>query len=617
MEAEDMFPRRNSQGYIGTGNPLYSELGRGCDACSQGRWWEPCSRVGVFLVALAFFAVLPLLACFHDSSDEKALTLAITTEPLTLNLALAKDAGSVDVLGYLFEGLTETSWMTDQVEPSLAESWTHSEDGLTWTFSLREDVAWHDGTPFTARDVDFTFNRIIYNEEIGATAAAAFNFRFPDEATGTWTEARMTVTALDDYTVQCVLPVPFAPFLRSMGTPIYPRHILERYVDSGTFNGVWGIDTDPVEIIGTGPFTIERYNPGDRVVLRRNPNYWLRDDEGRSLPYLDKIVQLIVPDSETRLAKFKAGETDVHGVLGEEFAELEPLQAEGNFTIYKRGPGFGSSFLTFNMNPGANPDTGEPYVLPNKLKWFQDTQFRRAVAHSVDKDAIIRDVQHGLGSPQWSSISPSAGDFHNPGVRRYEYDIAEANRILDNLGWMDTDGDGVREDDAGNTIAFSLATPAQSSTSEMIGMIIKRGLGNIGVRVDHELVEFGEIVSQLTVSYDWEAVVIGFTGEADPHSGIALWHSSEGFHLWYPNQAQPATDWEAEIDDLYVRASQELDRDERVALYHRIQEIAAENVPLIYTTHSERLSAVRNVFGNLTPTLYGLWDIRYLDRTDL
>ncbi len=617
MEAEDMFPRRNSQGYIGTDNLSYRELGRDCKACSQRRWWEPCSRVGVFLVTLAFFTVLSLLACFHDSSEEKTLRLAITTEPLTLNLALAKDAGSVDVLGYLFEGLTETSWMTDQVEPSLAESWTHSEDGLTWTFSLREDVAWHDGTPFTAHDVDFTFNRIIYNEEIKPPAAAAFNFRFPDEATGTWTEARMTVTALDDYTVQCVLPVPFAPFLRSMGTPIYPRHILERYVDSGTFNGVWGIDTDPVEIIGTGPFTIERYNPGDRVVLRRNPNYWLRDDEGRSLPYLDKIVQLIVPDSETRLAKFKAGETDVHGVLGEEFAELEPLQAEGNFTIYKRGPGFGSSFLTFNMNPGTNPDTGEPYVLPNKLKWFQNTQFRRAVAHSVDKDAIIRDVQHGLGSPQWSSISPSAGDFHNPGVRRYEYDIAEANRILDNLGWMDTDGDGIREDDAGNPIAFSLVTPTQSSTSEMIGMIIKRGLGNIGVRADHELVEFGEIVSQLTVSYDWEAVVIGFTGEADPHSGIALWHSSEGFHLWYPNQAQPATDWEAEIDDLYVRASQELDRDERIALYHRIQEIAAENVPLIYTTHSERLSAVRNVFGNLTPTLYGLWDIRYLDRTDL
>ena len=617
MGATDMLHQRESKGRIGAGTSRCRELGRGCKAYSQKQWRKPCSRVGVLLVALVAFAALSLLACFHDSSDEKTLTLATISEPLTLNLALAEDAVSVDVLGHLFEGLTETSWLNDQVEPALAESWTHSDDGLTWTFSLRKDVTWHDGTSFTAHDVDFTFNRIIYNEEIKATAGAEFNFRFLDEATGTWTEARMTVTALDDYTVQFVLPVPFAPFLRSMDTPIYPKHILEQYVDSGTFNEVWDINTDPTEVVGTGPFTIERYNSGDRVVLRRNPSYWLKDDEGRSLPYLEKIVQLIVPDLETELAKFKAGETDIHGVLGEEFAELEPLQAEGNFTIYKRGPGFGSSFLTFNMNPGTNPDTGEPYVPSDRLKWFQNTQFRRAVAHSVDKDAIIRDIQHGLGSPQWSSISPAAGDFHNPYVRRYEYDIAEANRILDSLGWMDTDGDKIREDDAGNPIAFSLATSAQSSVSERIGMIIKRGLGDIGVRADHEPIQFGDIELQLTESYDWEAIVIGFTGEADPHSGIALWHSSAGLHLWHPKQSQPATDWEAEIDDLYVRASQELDRSARVALYHRAQEIAAENVPLIYMTRPERLSAVRNVFGNITPTLYGLWDIRYLDRTNL
>lgn len=610
-----MFHRRNSQGYIGTDNPSYRGIERGCKACSQRRWRKSCGRGGVFLLVLAAFAVLSLLACFQDSSEEITLTLATISEPATLNLALVTDAGSADVLGYLFEGLTETSWMTDQVEPALAESWTRSDDGLTWTFSLREDVKWHDGEPFTAHDVEFTFNRIIYNEEIEATARAAFNFRFLDDPTR---KAEMTVTALDDYTVQCVLPVPFAPFLRSMGTAIYPKHILEPYVDNGTFNEVWDIDTDPTEVIGTGPFTIERYDPGNRVVLRRNPNYWLRDDEGRSLPYLDKIVRLIVPDSETVLAKFKSGETDIHGVLGEEFAELEPLQAEGNFTIYRRGPGFGSTFLTFNMNPGANPDTGEPYVPPNKLKWFQNTQFRQAVTHSVDKDAIIRDVQHGLGSPQWSSISPSAGDFHNPVVRRYEYDIAEANRILDDLGWMDTDGDGIREDDAGNPIEFSLVTNTQNSVRERVGMIIQQGLEDIGIKVDFRQIEFRhDLLPRLTASYDWEAVVIGFTGEADPHSGIALWHSSEILHLWYPRQAQPATLWEAEIDDLYIRASQELDRDKRIALYHRAQEIAAENVPLIYTTHSERLSAVRNVFGDVTPTLYGLWDIRYLDRSDL
>jgi len=536
------------------------------------------------------------------------LTSATISEPLTFNLAISKDAGSSGVLGYLFEGLTETSWLTDEVEPALAESWTHSEDGLTWIFLLHQDARWHDGEPFTAHDVAFTFNDIIYNAEIDASARPAFNFRFLDEQTGTWKTEPMTVVALDDYTIRCDLPVPFAPFLRSMGTAIFPKHILEPYVDDGTFHETWGIDTDPSDIIGTGPFTIDSYEPGERVVFRRNPDYWLSDDVGNPLPYLDEIVQVIVPDLETELARFRAGEADVHGVLGEEFAELEPLQAQENFTIHRRGPGFGSEFLTFNVNPEA--------VSPAKLAWFQNLRFRQAVAHVVDKDRIIDEVQHGLGYPQWSSVSPAAGNFHNPDVRRYEYSIAEASRILDEIGWLDTDGDGTREDDDGNPITFSLVTNAQNSVREQIGAIIRQGLQDIGIAADFQLIEFGDLVGRLTRSYDWEAVVIGFTGGPDPYSGISLWHSSESLHLWHPNQAEPATAWEAEIDDLYIRASQELDNEERVRLYRRAQAIAAENVPVIYTTQGERLTAVRNIFGNTTPTLYGIWDTRYLYRTD-
>ena len=145
-------------------------------------------------------------------------------------------------------------------------------------------------------------------------------------------------------------------------------------------------------------------------------------------------------------------------MLGEEYARLVPLQKDGDFTIYRRGPTFGTTFLGFNMNPGRNPDTGEPYVAPEKLEWFQNTQFRQAVAHVIDKNTIIDDVQHGLGYPQWASISPAAGDFHNPNVRRYEYDVDRANEILDGIGWTDTDGDRIREDGEGNDIEFSLVT---------------------------------------------------------------------------------------------------------------------------------------------------------------
>ena len=145
----------------------------------------------------------------------------------------------------------------------------------------------------------------------------------------------MTVTALDDYTVRFVLPVSYAPFLRSMGYAIYPKHILEPYVDAGTFEEVWDIDTDPSDVIGAGPFTITSYTPDDRLTLRRNPDYRMQDSAGNSLPYLDEIVYLIVEDFDEELALFQAGETDAHGVLGEEYPVLEPLQEEGNFTIHR------------------------------------------------------------------------------------------------------------------------------------------------------------------------------------------------------------------------------------------------------------------------------------------
>ncbi len=202
-------------------------------------------------------------------------------------------------------------------------------------------------------------------------------------------------------------------------------------------------------------------------------------------------------------------------------------------------------------------------------------------------------------------------------MRRYEYDPTRANEILDELGWTDRDGDGVREDSAGNRIEFTLVTNTGNSVRSRVTELIRQGMEAVGLAVDYRAIEFGDLVGRLTASYDWEAMVIGFTGGPEPHNGINLWHSSGGLHLWHPNQESPATDWETQIDDLFVKASQELDHEARVTQYHLVQEIVAENVPLVYTTVPERLTAVRNVFGNTTPTLFGVWDIRHLYRTDL
>ena len=555
---------------------------------------------------------------FEYTIGQRGGTLTYTTigDPLTFNPALANDSSSAGVLGYLFEGLTDGSWLNGEVEPGLAQSWEHSDDGLTWTFHLRRDVRWHDGQPFTAHDVDFTFNRIIYNQDINTSDSAAFHFRILDEETGVWREEPMTVTALDDYTVQIQLPVSFAPFLRSMSQWIYPKHILEPHVDAGTFDAVWDISANPAEVIGTGPFKVSAYESGDCLVFNRNPNYWLRDESGNPLPYLNEVVSIIVPNLDAELPRFLLGDTDIHSVLGEEFERIEPLQEPENFVIHERGPAFGTTFLALNMNPGRNPNTGE-LLVPDEIRgWFTTTEFRRAISHAVDRDRIVDEVLHGHGFPQWSSISPAAGDFHNPDVRRYEYDIAAANAILDGLGWTDSDGDGIREDASGNPISFAITTNAGNTLREQVGEIIQEDLRDIGIDVTFQTIEFGEIVAQLTATYEWQAIIIGFGGSLEPHYGITLWHSGENLHLWYPNQPEPATDWEAELDEIYVKASQELDHDRRVEYYHRAQEIVAENTPLIFTTLGERIVAVRQVFGNTTATLYGWSDIRYLYRTE-
>ncbi len=540
------------------------------------------------------------------------LTYSTISGPKTFNLAISTETSSTEILGYVFEGLVETSWLTAEVEPGLAERWESSEDGIVWTFFLRKGVKWADGAPFSADDVIFTFSRIIYNDDIPASARPGLTIRYRDDVAQTWKKGQVKAEKVDEHTVRFTLPVPFAPFLRAMGTAIYPRHILEKHVDDGTFTSTWDVGTKPGDIIGTGPFTIERYDAGERIVLRRNPRYWQRDAAGKPLPYLDRIVYLVVPNLATSLLKFQAGETDVLEVTGEHYPILKPQEAAKNFTLYKRGPNFGTTFLALNMNAGKNPRNDAPFVDPVKLGWFRTLDFRKAVAHSIDKDSIIDNVMNGLGYPQWAAVSPAAGDFHNPEVTRYPYDIDKANALLDGLGWFDGDGDGVREDAEGNNIVFTLATNSGNTVRERVCTIMKQDLARIGVRVNLRFLEFNTLVSQLTSTYDWEAIVIGFTGGVEPHHGINFWHSGERLHLWFPNQEEPATEWERRIDGLFVRGSRELERRKRVAVYREFQQIASDHVPVVYTALAERITAVRNRFANVTPTLFGLFDARRL-----
>ena len=174
---------------------------------------------------------------------------------------------------------------------------------------------------------------------------------------------------------------------------------------------------------------------------------------------------------------------------------------------------------------------------PTKLKWFSNKQFRQAIAHSIDKNSIINNLYNNLAYPQWSHISPAAGDFHNPDVPEYEYNPGKANEILDSIDYTDIDGDGIREDDQGETIEFTLITNQNTATRVDTGRLIRNSLQQIGITVDYQLLDFNDIITRITGTYDWDTVLIGYVTSPDPHTNISFWHSTGDDHLWNPNQS--------------------------------------------------------------------------------
>jgi peptide/nickel transport system substrate-binding protein len=554
------------------------------------------SAIGIVL--LRFFLCCP--AVFAGDMAEASryggtLVLSTTSDPKSFNPVLAKETSTTEITSLIFEGLTRTDPFDLTAKPNLAERWEVSVDGRTWTFFLRRDVRWADGVPFTADDVVFTFNDLIFNDAVPNSARDIF----------TISGQPLEVSKVDAFTVRFILPTKFAPFLTSMGESILPKHALLASVKAGKFAFTWGIDTPVKRIIGTGAFMLSEYKPGQRVVFVPNPLYWKKSKGGGQLPYLGKIIYLVVPSVEVELLKFMEGTIDAYGVRGTDYPLLKPLESKGHFKIHDMGPDMGSSFVVFNQNPGENEKTKKPYVQAYKQKWFSNVHFRRAVAYAIDKKRIIDIVKNGLGYPQYSPLSPAIGLFYCKDVRQYDLDLKKAGEELALAGFMDPDKDGVLEDKDGHELEFSLYTNADNNERAETAAIVRQDLENLGMKVNLQFLEFNTLVGKLTSTFDWEAIVLGLTGSSDPHFGQNVWLSSGQLHLWNPKQASPATSWEKRVDELFAAGVQELDEKKRKVYYDEYQKIIADEVPVAYTVLGARLTAVRERFGNLKPAIFG------------
>ncbi|MCS7180571.1 MAG: ABC transporter substrate-binding protein, partial [bacterium] len=386
---------------------------------------------------LPFIFLLFLCGCRKERQKQFKNTLLLSTssDPKSFNPIIAKETSTTVITNFVFEGLTKINGVTLEVEPLLAEKWSVDKSGKIWKFYLRKDVFWNDGKKFTADDVVFTFNNLIYNDDIPTSSRDIFTIE----------GKKIEVKKIDDYTVEFILPEIFAPFLQLLGQEILPKHKLEKIVIDGKFSSSWGVNEKVENIVGTGPYKIKEYRPGEWIILEKNPFYWRKDKDGVQLPYIERIVFQIVPDPNMAILKFRIGEIDAISIRGQDYHILKPLEKSKNFKIYDVGPSLGTDFLAFNQNIDAK--------IPNyKKEWFSDINFRKCIAHAIDREAIIKNVYANFGSPLYGPMNKSCGFFYNDKIIKYEYDLEKSREYLKKGGYKWNNN--ILYDSKGNRVEF-------------------------------------------------------------------------------------------------------------------------------------------------------------------
>lgn len=513
------------------------------------------------------------------------IRIAALGDPRTFNPFLARETSSTDVIhNHIFETLIGRNGVTTEHEPRLARDWEFSEDGLVWTFYLREGVYWHDGVEFTSEDVIFSMD-LVYDENIPNNFRDGMLYPEPIE-----------YRAIDRYTVEFTFPVALATAMDDVTFRIVPKHILETPWKEGRFNETWGVDTPPWEIVGTGPFQMIEYRPGERIVMTRNPNYWRVDEDGNSLPYITRFVMYIAGNQDASRLMFDNRETNVYAVRAAEVDEMMDNAARGNYTVYDGGPTFSTEFVVFNQN--------ELFVPSPKVEWFQNKQFRQAVSHALDRQSIIDIVFGGRAIPHWSPVSAPNQQFLKPDLRTYPYDLEAARQLLAEGGFT-WGADGRLYDWNGNHVEFSISTNEGNFQRETIGTLLVEDLGELGMTVHFNPMDFNLLVNQLTAGEGWDAIIIGLTGGVDPDGGSNVWQHDGGLHMWNVGRDEPQTEWEARVNEIFRVGRTILDPDERVQMYYEWQDLVAENVPLIYGPAALSFAAVRNNIHNVDYTAYG------------
>ena len=537
--------------------------------------------------------------------------LIITTigeGPKTFNPCNTKDATSSSMTGLMYDGLLTTDAISGKVVPLLAKSF--EVNGNEYTIHLRKGLKWSDNKPITVDDVLYTYWEVVF-KGLGNTAtrdAMMINGKLPK------------LYKIDDYTVKFVTSQPFAPFLRQLSYPIVPKHYFKPYSDKGdsVFNAFLNPNTSPSEIVTNGAFKLKEYVAAQRVVFVKNPSYYKINMDNKQLPYLDKIVYLIVGDTNNEILKFEAKESDILSLRGSNVARYKINESNSDYVVYNLGADTGTLFVVLNLNNRKNKN-GEWYVSPRKQKWFRDRNFRMAIDYAIDRKGLVQNVAQGVAEPLFTAESLNS-IYLNKNIKGHEQNFVKAQDILLNNGFFLKDG--VLYDVDNNRVEFDLYTNAGSLDREAIGVMIKQDLENLGMKVNFKPIEFNSLVNKLSNTNDWDMAIMGLTGSPlEPHDGKNVWMSNGPLHLFNQRNSMlidDRFDWEKELDNIFEKGALKLDFKDRKPLYDRYQEIIYEEKPIIYLYSPKRIIAIRKKFKNIFPSalsglIYNLDEI-YIDK---
>lgn len=528
-----------------------------------------------------------------------AFISAIVGEPSSFNPLAANNAQTQELLQVVFDSLAEINPDSLAIEPALAESWTVSKDALLWKFVLRKGLSWSDGKLLTSKDVLFSLDLFINNNNPGI----CYNHL-------TFLDLKVEYKAVDDRTIEIRLNRP-CPHLPIILPPILPQHAFVTTPDMQHVSQIWPAQLDLSMIVGTGPFIPQEYKPGVSVTFTRNPFYWRADRSKNVLPYGDRWMVRIFSSESELLASFQRNELDWALISSKQLDSFMRNRRAGRYECIESKNSLDSTFLVFNQNLEA------PDYKANEapLTWFRDPAFRKAIAHAIDYNAIVRNIYSGNASERESIIPPALKDYYYSRVPRYLSLTRKAEDLLEEAGFM-LGRDKVLYDGKGHPVEFSIMVPAErTDLVDMAGLIAKQ-LQRIGITASVKPVPVRDMNTALQETYQWQAAIIPVTTHPEPALQLDLWHSSGSLHYWNPNQTTSLTSWESSIDQILNELSTTKDRRQCTELYQNLQVIIAEELPLIPLPVQNEIYAVRSriknadaipLYGGLECLLPNLW----------